>query len=76
MIGLGQKGTEKGWAALQSPQRHPQETRRSVGSYLQQQTEIRNGVTLCRAPHGAGVNRMRHSGGIPQDAKAAGKARG
>jgi hypothetical protein len=47
-----------------------------VGSYLQQQTEIRNGVTLCRAPHGAGVNRMRHSGGIPQEANAAGKARG
>ncbi len=49
IIGLGQQGTEKGWAVLQPTQRHPRETRRRVGSYVQRPTEMRNGVTPCRA---------------------------
>ena len=51
IIGLGQKGTDKGWAVLQPTQRHPRETRRRVGSYVQWHTEMRNGVTPCRAQH-------------------------
>jgi hypothetical protein len=45
MMGLGQKGQAKGRASLQSPRRHPRDTRRSVGSSLQRYTEMRNGVT-------------------------------
>jgi hypothetical protein len=54
----------------------PTKTRRRVGSYGSRQTEVRNGVTPCSSRLGAGVNRMLHGGGIPQEAKASGKARG
>ena len=49
VMGLGQKGTDTGWAALHPTQRHPRETRRSVGSFTPRQTERRNGVTLYRS---------------------------
>ena len=49
IIGVGQNGTEKGWAVLQPTQRHPRATRRRVGSFMQRHTERRNGVTPCRA---------------------------
>ena len=48
-MGYGQKGTDRGCACLQATQGHSRDTRRRVGSYVQRQTEIRNGVTLCRA---------------------------
>jgi len=47
--GLGPKGTDKGWAALHPTQRHSRETRRRVESFIERQTEMRNGVTPCRA---------------------------
>jgi hypothetical protein len=47
IIGLDQKGKDKGWAALQPTQIHPPETRRRVESFMQRQTGMRNGVTLC-----------------------------
>ena len=76
MSGLGQHGTEKGWAGLQPTQIPPRDTRRSVGSSTQRHTVRRNGVPGVVLPRGASVNRRRHGGGIPPEATAAGKARG
>jgi hypothetical protein len=39
-----------GWAVLPLPQGPPPETRRSVGSCRQRQTEVRTGVTLGSSP--------------------------
>ena len=50
LIGLDQKGKAKGWAPRHVTQRHSRETRRSVESCPQYDTERRHGVTLCRAP--------------------------
>ena len=81
MIGDGQQGTDAGGAGLQPTQRHSRDTRRSVGSYVQRQTEGRNGVTPGRSPTGstqlgAGVNRICHGGGMAQEAKATRNASG
>ena len=49
-------------------------SRRTVRPRPQRQTPSRNGVTLSGSPPGGGVNRLLERRGIPQEAKAAGKA--
>jgi hypothetical protein len=75
MIGYSQHGTETGCAGLQPTQRPSREARRSLGSSVQRQTAVRNGGPSCRSPTGspeleAGVNWIRHGGGIAQEARA------
>ena len=76
MMGVGHKAWRGAGRLSPRPRSPPAETRRSVGSYGQRQTERRNGVTPCRAQRGAGVHRIRHGGGRPQEAHASGTARG
>jgi len=52
----------------------PYVSRRTVRPRPHRQTTSRNGVTLAGSPPGGGVNRILDRRGIPQEAKAAGKA--
>ena len=75
-IGLGQNGTDRGWATLQSTQRHSRRNPAKSGvlhaaSYGEEERSNPVSFSIMRRcqPHTA-------RGGIPQEANASGKARG
>ena len=76
---LGPKGKDMGWAALHPTQIHPHRNPAKSGILRVTSNgdeERSNPVSFSetRVCPGVGVNRIRRSGGIPQEANAAGKA--
>ena len=74
MIGYGHTGQDRGGAGLQPTQRHPRDTRRRVGSYVQRHTAMGNSVAPSSAPPREPVSTGYGTvGGFPKQPRPRGK---